>query len=74
MLHKPTNDMLEELPKDVQKKVLELEEKNLHEVEVFIKDNKWDVSPRCSCGRVATIGLDCNGCLFLQYCCDGYVS
>jgi hypothetical protein len=28
---------------------------------------------KCSCGKEASVGIDCNGVEFLQYCCDGTI-
>lgn len=85
MFHKPTNDVLNELSEDDKRKIIEAENNKLDQIKDFIDNNKLydkvssrdfpvkNVSPTCSCGRVATIGMDVNGCTFLQYCCDGYL-
>lgn len=40
----------------------------------FYKNKKQIVpNSRCSCGRLAGFGIDVDGCLFLQYCCDGSI-
>lgn len=81
MFHHLTNEMMDDMGFTDEQKQVYIDRNKKEEVEEVLKKYKWykgkkqvlEPSPTCSCGRVAGFGIDVSGCVFLQYCCDGYL-
>lgn len=81
MFHHLTNSMLKLDSKEKLKEYIKKDDSRLEDVRLTISKHNWyrnkkEIQPneRCSCGRLAGFGIDVDGCLFLQYCCDGYIN